>query len=357
MLVRKLHKAAPYGIGGKTMKTINIFLLISLCLLSSCFDDEINPLFGNFTGKDNCGWTGFNFVEDLNCFSRPCFNPNNPDEFVCIQEIFNDTNSNFNDSQTIVKFNLKTKEKTVLAKVSSFYSQIDWSSIGWIAYGDNGNIYIIKDDGSEKRKINPVFAHPACRFNEEGTKLIFRRRIDLSASDKQRNPGLLLLRRMYIIDLSGNIIDTLCIDGTKDYCGTFGIHDWRNTGFVSTYGKDGKTGIEFRNESGVLTSVIYDKRDDDKYPKDIEWNGKTDDVTYSVSNTGLMQIISGKIRVIRHYCDKVNYGYFSVSPDGEKIIAEKSLYTRINDCSAQEEKFLVIMDIDGRNEERIEIPE
>ena len=65
---------------------------------------------------------------------------------------------------------------------------------------------------------------------------------------------------MYIIDLAGNILDTLCIDGTKERCGEFGINDWRTTGFVSAYSKDGKTGIEFLKRIYYRSTVYLDRK-------------------------------------------------------------------------------------------------
>lgn len=85
------------------------------------------------------------FAEDQVVFKVPKFNPSNPDEIVYYQ-----INHNENLRQ-LVKYNLKTKQKTVLTEGLTITGEPAWGENGWIAFSTLPSriLYRVKDNGTE----------------------------------------------------------------------------------------------------------------------------------------------------------------------------------------------------------------
>lgn len=85
------------------------------------------------------------YVDDHVVFKTPQFNPSNPDEIVYYH-------INYPESKRqLVKYNLKTKQKTILTEGLAIHGEPSWGSNGWIAFSTLPSrvLYKVKDNGSE----------------------------------------------------------------------------------------------------------------------------------------------------------------------------------------------------------------
>jgi len=140
------------------MKRLSSLTLLGLILLTSCKKDKTPfPLEPAYNDLEH-GWmdepTESDFVNPQTVtpfftnykyqYRVPQFNPSNPDEIVYYYE-----NSEAN-LQQLVKYNLKTTQKTILTNGLRIIEEPSWSSQGWIAFAHypSYQIYLVKDDGT-----------------------------------------------------------------------------------------------------------------------------------------------------------------------------------------------------------------
>jgi len=131
------------------MKSI-IFISFTLSIavgMISCRKDKVVPA---PSGVDNC--TNFENLPSLTFFTKgrfqyqtPYFNPNNLNEFV-----FNYKDFELEEYE-LVKYNIQTGVKTIIAENVNIISQPKWSRKGWVAvdnvYNQNYQLWIVKDNG------------------------------------------------------------------------------------------------------------------------------------------------------------------------------------------------------------------
>lgn len=113
-------------------------------------------------------------------FSKPCFNPSNLDEFICVQHNENAT--------MLIKYNLASLEKTVLVENLDIASRPVWGRSGWIVFHSfEWKVWKVKDDGTGLKQITfaPKDIHPA--FNFEGNKIIFSRSYEFTNEEIEEN--------------------------------------------------------------------------------------------------------------------------------------------------------------------------
>jgi hypothetical protein len=284
---------------------------------------------------------------DLIAFYQPCFNPNNPDEFVCYYQ--NITRSGAPEHFQIIKYNLKTKTKTVLIEFDDYNlftprHNLLWTKSDWIIFNDiltQDRLFKLSSDGKQLIQLTYRYSYSPI-VNQEGDLLLYA-------------TGLY----SFMINLSGEIIDTFSKnDGNNS--GGFGICDWSNDLIVSKYiSPDYKDGLAVYNLDGKVENILFSSfpHSDDYNLLDIELIGNINNFIYSWEKAGIYKYSNGENKVIKKDKTTSTYGLLSVSSDKKHILAEKTIYKKYEDGHYLSDNFIVIMDIDGRNEERLEIPE
>ncbi len=129
-------------------------MILSMVLgMTSCLKDKV---ISTPSGEGDC--YSFGVLPSLTYFSNerfqyqaPYFNPNNVNEFVYNYKDFE------LDEYKLMKYNIQTGEKTVLANNVKIISQPKWSRKGWIAFDNvfnqNYQIWIIKDNGDSLKQF------------------------------------------------------------------------------------------------------------------------------------------------------------------------------------------------------------
>lgn len=304
----------------------------------------------------NC-WLGASYIPTGPEYLFPRFNPNNPNEFLYVKH---DTLG----WPSIHKYNLQTKQHAlILANVYPIV-QPDWSRTGWIVFSDRGwKVWKVRDDGSGLQQLTFGENDQFPAFNPAGDKIIYRRMKEYSAYDIEHNPSLQNNKKMFVIDLNGNVLDSICAE-RLGYCSVWIISSWAEPDRIlrQTGSKTVKEEIEFsfynyttkQEEPALFTSTEYKER---KHFVDYKAISPTR-LFYTMINKGLVDFDANSKthRVLKSDCHDQRYGFFTISPDKNRIIIEREDNTFISECQFNQKKALYVMNLDGSNEQEIELP-
>ncbi|HET8964485.1 MAG TPA: hypothetical protein VFM99_11335 [Chitinophagales bacterium] len=165
--------------------TIYISYILSI-FLGSCNDPYIILVPGNGQGAADCYFpeaekiTGYDYVFDSVSYERPYFNPNNPDEFIYLE------------NGDLYKYTISSLEKSLLYAPDHYiYFQPKWSRKGIIAFNTSDyNIWIMKDNGDSLTQITNTGTDTSVNFygefNYTGDSLMFETSGYYSDSDTRK---------------------------------------------------------------------------------------------------------------------------------------------------------------------------
>ena len=272
----------------------------------------------------------------------PCFNPLNGNEFLYLTQ-----DSLFNT--ILLKFDLTTKKETVVLTGQRIVCQPKWGKNGWILFaGLNLQIYKVKDNGDSLTQITSVYSNTYPEWF--GTDKIFFS--VTSGSDK--------IAGNKIIGFDGKRLDSIqaIVMNTVIICNSV-----NELGELAGLG-GGISDIAFMNlKSKQLNYLVKDTSSNTHYTIGLTWHPNNNDIFYSTTvvgenNSGFVGIcrlnkISKENVLIKNACNSRSYGLLSISPDGKKIIAERQDYQLMPDNNLLKKSDICIMDIDGRNEEKV----
>jgi len=261
-------------------------------------------------------------------FFAPCFNPNNPNEFVYVK-----SNPDRTDIE-LRKHNLVTNADELLSPIDNFNYKLSWSRDGWIYFNNVTNVvWRIREDGQslqqftfEGGNFNAV-AHPT------GNYVIVNRIFTASS-------------KMLLLDSSGAVLDTLPGGGNR--------YSWLSDTLLIGTTYQAYTLYHFNSisaiSSGALPTTLYTV---EPLPNN--------SFAYTAGG-GIIAFnyLSWQINTLKEKCgDKHTYHVFVVSPDKQKILAEKETITAIDTVNEiyHFQQNIVLMNIDGSNEQVIELPQ
>src|ERR1043165_1728142 len=164
-----------------------LFSSVFLFATSSCTKDKIGSCqdFADLPQNYNYG-----VASDRRYFySVPHFNPNNPNEFVCIK---GDT---VNHIGVFLIFNLQTSVSRSVYSSDKIWSSPRWSKKDWIVFGQQGSLYKIKADGDSLTRLTFTGSNHYPLWNFDGTRIAYHTNEAVSALE--------------IIDESGNLISRI----------------------------------------------------------------------------------------------------------------------------------------------------
>ncbi len=311
------------------------FFLIIMCFFYSCNEDPpiTSPDCHSQSG-DSCFLTeiedpyglGVYTEYDSIMYYKPCFNPNDNNEFVYIEV------NKYLHTEKLIVYNISTLNKFILDEGVDFSPK--WTKSGWIIYSKGSEIWKIKSDGDLKISLFTIFDNYEPEINPEGSKIVFRQDDDYYTT--------------IISDLAGNILDSI----SDAY---FGAGSWSFNGLkISTKLSNGTGSFGYYDTTFTIFTpiIVNDSLDPDIFIYDTEWMPDSESIlwfsnrVYNVTN-----ITTGVTNVFADYCPKKYNMSPNFSGDGIKIIWEKTEHEVLNDCDGYHVKTsIVITDINGDNE-------
>lgn len=357
----------------------NIVLLLIPVLITglvlffqSCEKQPVEELPKNQMADEPChhiegGIAAMKGVSYPHYFS-PVFNPLNSNEFACVRLNFD----SFRHHYDLIKYNLETGEKQVLIKdFPAGIALVVWSRTGWIAFQTavlTPKIWRIRDDGTQLKQIafSPESKYPV--FNYEGDKLMYLKHMAFGASDIRNNPELALQTNNQVIDIHGNILDSICQPDPNTYfCKEMGATSWSSSGLIlypmfGAHVERGTQGIGLFNYNTFERQVVFNE---DFFGLnqiyDIQWHPHETSF-YFTTGLGFYQyhLHTGTRTKLRTSCNSRLYYSFSVSSDGSKILVTRRDIVDWEDFFsgqlASQETYIVLMGSNGYGEQRIEFP-
>jgi hypothetical protein len=102
-----------------------------------------------------------NFIVNGRSYHSVSVNPNNNDEFVVVE------------NNSLIKFNLETKEKTVLLDSQITVNTPDWGREGWIVFSAGWKIWRIKENGTQLSQLTFTPRDLSPKFDPAGFRLVY----------------------------------------------------------------------------------------------------------------------------------------------------------------------------------------
>jgi len=268
-------------------------------------------------------------------YKFPCFNPKNNNEIIFFNQ---DLDNNINQ---ILKLNLVSKQKTVLINDIIIISQPRWGLNDWIILNTiNHEIWKIKSNGDSLAKIVSGGSNLYPAYNNNYTELIYtyslnagipyyilRKNINTNKTDTIFNS-----RAKYLTVSNNNKL--VCIG---DYSTNLQLSELSNN-------------LMWNN----LTNVNVEGQNQ---IKGISWHSNCTDIYYTRFLKGLykINIFEKKEVKIKNSCNSKKYTILSISPDDSKIVVERINGYVSSDNKLYNDSRLYIMNIDGCNEQEIQI--
>ena len=268
----------------------------------------------------------------------PCFNPNNGNEFVYVDE---DREAK---TSMLIKYNLLRQQQVMLLSKGSVVGQPKWGKNGWIVFSNGTNIFKVRDNGDSLAQLT----FEGINQNPE----IFENNILFEYSG-----GLPGTAGIKIMDMDGNNRNTVTVNGTLrknvvnglgEIAGSLGSYR------LATYHLTTKKQETFlANDTGYYQRIISDKC----------WHPNNTDIYFiavPIGENDTTRLGINKINkhtqqetLIKNVCATRAYYYVSISPDGKKLLVERENVTLVENYTRLVGSDIYIMDIDGRNERKV----
>jgi hypothetical protein len=268
----------------------------------------------------------------------PCFNPNNGNEFVYVDE---DREAK---TSMLIKYNLLSQQQVILLSKGSVVGQPKWGKNGWIVFSNGTNIFKVRDNGDSLAQLTLE----GINQNPE----IFENNILFEYSG-----GLPGTAGIKIMDMDGNNRNNVTVNGTLrknvvnglgEIAGSLGSYR------LATYHLTTKKQETFlANDTGYYQRIISDKC----------WHPNNTDIYFiavPIGENDTTRLGINKINkhtqqetLIKNVCATRAYYYVSISPDGTKLLVERENVTLVENYTRLIGSDIYIMDIDGRNERKV----
>lgn len=319
--------------------SILLFAVVISSLFFSCTHepDDIEPPIGDTCIYYPDGWWGDVTIQwqyRSFDFYAPCFNPNNDNEFIYIRR---------NSDLSIIelrKHNIATGTDILLTALSGYNYMLTWSQNGWIII--NNTTYVlwkVQDNGQNFMQFTSQNAYRNPSINTSGTLIL---------AEQLGSPN-----RNVLLDLSGSVIDTVTSSA-------YTVWSWINDSIF----------INIRSEDDFFQIISYSPNNMDTiyqgfmpYTPSFGINEYSDMSVFASSVGGgvyLYNYLDESMTYIRErFGDKHIYLGFSLSPNKDKILIERLTQIRIDSINNiySSCRNIVLMNIDGTNEQVIELPQ
>lgn len=274
------------------------------------------------------------FYNDLSpSYFFPTINPNNPNEFA------------YYSNKQVFKYDRTSKTRTLLADNIRVIGRMDWGARGWIAFSTiSWKVWILKDDGSELMQITFGSRDLGPKFLDEGDWLVY------SETEPIENSQIVKL------DINAIGVDSFCrIEGwcSWDYC-SYNVNSER---FAAP-----RNGVAIYDKDGVELKRTFIAGTDVADIPDIEWLPDNENILFITrygNNQGTIykvNSVTDELTMIKEGCENRFYNDLAISPDGTFMLAQKGTAV-VDGCDINTTWQIVKMDLDGNNEEVIQLTE
>lgn len=306
-----------------------VFFLTGLLTLLGC---DLDPAIPTVNAND-CYFplptgTGYDFIFDSVRYQSPYFNPNNPDEFVCLED------------GTLIKYSISQNKKTVLFIPTSEISfQPKWSRKGYIAFNTlDHNIWVLKDSGDSLRQITNVMGDISVNyygeFNFSGDSLMFHSVGTFEDGD---------FRKIRVAHNNFKNFDTIMsIDASP-------LTNWQLPGYFLDIFFNHVTTVEIANSSNY-TSLFFS---DTLQEGGVIWTSDQEFYCYRGDGIYKGSFSDNSLTRVNEMCPDTYYLFPSYSNITGKVISGKVVKTYLGSNQVRVQHQIVIMNPDGSNEEII----
>lgn len=270
---------------------------------------------------------GYTYIYDPNSSTTPFFNPNNDNEFLFVSPCTGNINE-----KCIKIFNLQTKNTFTLYTGSLYYAP-RWGKNDWILFcQDDENIYKIKSNGDSLTKLTNLnnLHHPI--WNYDGTKFL--------AFTEASNLFSLLF------DMNGNILDTI-------YFGQTSNSNFQNPNYIVSnechnvsFFNLNTNNIEFNYNYSKLISAMWGS---------VFWLSDNEVIYSNIAGLNRLSIPSLNNQNFKKSCNSKLYQWGDINSSKTKMIWSRGDYTQIDECTLKFKSRIYLMDIDGNNEQEIDL--
>lgn len=308
------------------MKSFKFYLIIVIIALSSCEKEEppVEDCPTYIEGWDNIFQS--TFIYRQYDFRAPVFNPNNPDEFIYIRypvgAIYD---------YELRKHKISTGEDNWIANINYCGKKISWAISDWLIFNQTlYDVWKIKGDGSGLVKLTNGGINMNPLWNTDGSQFVYTSN-DLTI----------------LADYSGTSIDTLPVSG---------VFGWSGSGlsYISNYMGEPTFGIfNLTTQSSTQYPLVdaWALEDAILLP-----DGVSMLASYN-KNIWRINIATGEVIVIKNKCgDKYSYNSLTLSSNN-KILVERTEALMVDSFTYKINNDIVLMNIDGSNEQVIELPQ
>ena len=247
----------------------------------------------------------------------------------------------------LVKYNLETLETQVLVEdASSIGGHVSWGRNGWIVFmGISGPVWKIKDNGDSLGTIPNTGIFYFEGLDYSGDRGIF------TTGDYD------LFHGSVIITLEGEIEDTIGYYGADDfYYGFYELApiDEDRIAFIEGFGDNRHLSVFDLNTEEVSRIKPIGA----EIINTIWLSASGSNIYLSAYSQALLSInsVSGETSILKNQCGTRKYQHISVSPDGQRIVAQREDWYRIDGSCPYFDTYLVVMDASGCNERALDLP-
>lgn len=315
------------------LSVLNIVIIVVILLtINTCKE----PQLPDWQNNDECYFppneevTGYDYIFDSVFYEKPYFNPNNPDEFIYIE-----------NGYKLIKYNMATEAKTELFNDGNqIYYQPKWSRTGWIAFNKSDyNIYVMKDNGDSLIQLTNngsdlwSAANFYGEFNYNGDSLLYSTSYYLITYDH--------VEQAVIVSDDFSTYDTIF-----NYI-LSPLTNWQKPGYLLDYGY-----VWIGNYNIASDSIFYIPAFDTiTSPTGIFWlSDKINFIYYKGYGIYQTNSINGKTSKLKEMCPYIFYLFPSYSETSGKVIACKVIKEWLGDNKVSVKSHIVLMNPDGSNE-------
>ncbi|MBK9507495.1 MAG: hypothetical protein IPO03_19235 [Bacteroidetes bacterium] len=270
--------------------------------------------------------TGYNYIFDEISFKNPYFNPNNPDEFIYLE------------NGDLIKYCISENKKSVIYQpINNINYQPKWSRNGKIAFNtSDNNIWIIDDTGANPTKITNIGVDISINYYGEfsytGDSLLFHTVGSYEDGDSRKT------RIAYDNYSKFDTLQSIDVSPTTN---------WQKPGYLLDIWFSSATCINLFNPDVFNTFSFGDTMSEGG----VIWEeNKIDFYCYRGDGIYKGNIISNTFIKIKDMCPFVYYLYPCYSEISKKVISEKVTKEYIGSNTVYVKYEIITMNPDGSDE-------